>query len=346
MIETLRFLKSLLLLTPVAAACASTASGTDHETHWLSCSTTSDCSAGYACRSGKCEPLALAADAGSNASKPDATNSQSDGAGRTSPSVEAATPSIRNPTGNCVAPDDGGRAGYHDPGSSVWLPDCNNPLNREYWRVFATSESSAYVLPRPDGAPQIMDACLSLAEPMSTLVQKYKLCQPAPDQQTTDIINNMLPADALTITHYMHTELVFESFSEQPFFTPFAIPSDVIDACKLHPDRSSAALKQDCDLEQHYVDTGFEPLPQFMASGPEMAALLNELYGIGHCVAPDAVPRWLCLGCGPTDACSGHEVRCTRTCTTQSDCVGVAAGGNCALTPTGSGFCSPTPGCP
>jgi hypothetical protein len=187
--------------------------------------------------------------------------------------------SVTNPTGSCTAPDDGSRAGYSSTTSDyVWLPDCNAPLQREYWRVFATSETSSALLPRADGALELGAPCSDPAHPLHALVGKYVLCQYA-TSTTIAIVNDILPADALTITHFLHTQLKFKTVSGG--IQPYAIPSDIIDACKLHPEANSPALVEMCQREQARIDSGNDIGFSYEGEGAtELVMRLNELYGI------------------------------------------------------------------
>lgn len=255
----------------------------------------------------------------------------------------SASPGLRvdNPTGSCVAPGSGARRGYATPGSSdVWLPDCQSTLKREYYRVFATSRTSAYVIPRPDGAPELVTVCNTDAHPLRAPVDEYSLCAPATDSATVARINDMLPADALTLTHYMHTMLRFEATEGIPgaYLRPFAIPSDVLDACALHPDALSTELAADCEAERRAVDSGIEG-PTFQVTATELARLLNELYGVAGACAPGELAGRVCTQCGLVGGCGQTEIRCTRACTS-ADCVGASAGSQCMLS-----VCGPVTGC-
>jgi len=184
---------------------------------------------------------------------------------------------LRNPTGSCTAPDDGSRAGYHSPGNSTWLPDCQNVLKREYWRVFAQSATSAYIIPRPDNVTEFVAACADPAHPLYELAQKYLCHSAGPDGVAR--INDMDPADALTIGHYLHTKLEFVSYDTD--IVPFALPSDVIDACELHADTNSAELEAICKRERDRLASGQEIGFDYTGPGAiELAVRLNELYGI------------------------------------------------------------------
>jgi hypothetical protein len=189
----------------------------------------------------------------------------------------ADTSGIENPTGTCQAPDSGARAGYHAPGDSQWLPDCQNPLRREYWRVFALDATTAYTIPRLDGAPQLKPLCTDPQHPLAPLTTRYPLCAPAMSQAEVSRINAMTPADALALTHFLHSQLRFVAGTAS--IAPFPPPTDIIDACKLHP--NDTALTRMCDREADRLRSGVDIA--FTYEGPaavELAARLNELYGV------------------------------------------------------------------
>jgi hypothetical protein len=190
-----------------------------------------------------------------------------------------AAQSIDNPTGACKAPNDGSRAGYHSAGSGIWLLDCNNTLAREYWRVFAQSATSAYVIPRPDGASYLRPVCASPEHELHERVKKYALCEPASSEAEVERVNDIAPADALAITHFLHTALEFVATGSG--IAPFPIPSDILDACDLHPEQNSAELAAICERERKRLETGHDI--GFSYEGPgavELALRLNELYGV------------------------------------------------------------------
>jgi hypothetical protein len=198
--------------------------------------------------------------------------------GSEEPLGASSKPLIENPTGSCVAPDDGSRAGYHTAGGATWLLDCKNPLKREYWRVFAQSSTSAFMIPRPDAAPELQDACSNGQHPLHSIVEKYALCGPA-DAETVKIVNDMLPADALDVAHYLHTRLKFVAMSKG--IAPFAPPTDILDACALRLAENSSELTYICDRERQRLESGQEIAFSYEGPGAvELAARLNELYGI------------------------------------------------------------------
>jgi hypothetical protein len=228
---------------------------------------------------------------------------------------------VVNPTGTCSAPDDGARRGYHAPDpEAVWLPDCQAPLAREYWRVFAVSDTSSYVIPRPDGAPELAEPCADSEHDLHAVVEKYALCEPA-TSATVDIVNDIDPADALALTHYLHIELVFEVVPGG--IAPFPIPSDIIDACNLHPDDNSVPFVELCEREQERLDSGHSI--GFTYEGPGAAELverLNELYEIAALSCSD---RSLEVGKRVTELIDSVD----RACETDEDCALVSSEMSC-----------------
>jgi hypothetical protein len=188
---------------------------------------------------------------------------------------------IANPSGGCSAPDTGSRAGYHSADGSTWLPDCNNPLSREYWRVFAESPDSAYVIPRPDGA--VATICADASHELFELLDGRGLC----GDQGADFVEriNHLPLeDALTLTHHLHSTLKFEALKTDGKTTgiaPYPLPSDIVDACALDFSSNSAELEALCQRERERLESG--QAIGFSYEGPgadELVLKLNELYGI------------------------------------------------------------------
>ena len=89
--------------------------------------------------------------------------------------------SIENPSGDCLSEDNGSRRCYHTPSATDrYLKDCTNGLQREYWRVFAQNEESAYIIPRPDGMGLFYDLCED--ETVGELFETYALCEELQEQ--------------------------------------------------------------------------------------------------------------------------------------------------------------------
>jgi hypothetical protein len=194
-------------------------------------------------------------------------------------SPQQASP-IVNPSGNCQASGDGSRAGYHSAAGSTWLPDCENPLRREYWRVFAQTKDSAYVIPRPDGAPELAPACNAPDHELGQIVQRQALCHSAESSEQVERVNDIPPADALALTRFLHGKLRFTAGGGIGV-TPHPLPTDILDACALHPAAASADLRSICDRERERLESGHDIGFSYVGPGAiELAALLNELYGV------------------------------------------------------------------
>lgn len=188
---------------------------------------------------------------------------------------------VPNPSGSCKAPNDGGRAGYHSALGTQWLPNCQNPLRKEYWRVFATSRTSAATIPRLDGNPGLKPACADPQHELATLVQRYALCSSAATSQAIARVNDMSPADALELTRFLHHRLRFVVVSEGIGVFPWPVPTDIIDACGLHPQMNSSDLTAICKRESARLRSGREIGFSYQGPGAvELVTRLNELYGI------------------------------------------------------------------
>jgi hypothetical protein len=192
-------------------------------------------------------------------------------------------PVVANPAGDCPAPDNGATAS-HAPGSARWLPDCKKPLRREYFRVFAKSESSAFMVPRPDHSTIARALCSSEAAGSSlrALLERYTLCAETPD---VNRINTMLPADALAIAHALHEHLRFEANGGD--VRPYPYSEDVLAVCELKPELAKGVLSDICDWEREHdrKRKAGVPIPAIgrvppASEGPPLAAAMNELYGI------------------------------------------------------------------
>ena len=131
----------------------------------------------------------------------------------------------------CPNQIDGSRIGYHF-SKDIWVIDCDNPLNREYWRVFER-DGRAYIIPRPDFISSFMYACENFEPKISELVSKYGLCGEPLDKPKVDRINSMPIVDALLLTHYLHSKLKFKVSNGRVF--PFAMPADILAACQIKP---------------------------------------------------------------------------------------------------------------
>jgi hypothetical protein len=210
--------------------------------------------------------------------------------------VIATTPSVaQNPSGDCGVRTDGSRLPYHYARDAVWLPDCRNPLRREYWRAFMrpVDLSSVSVIPRPDGASGLGAICSDPTHELRPLVDKYPLCRPAASAEEVRIVNAMVPADALQITHFLHRQLKFTAvhrtipapdgrMARWSAVSPYPIPSDIADACALKKSTGSATFHEKCRSIIDNLKTGlWRSEPVWIGDeAEELASRLNEIYGV------------------------------------------------------------------
>jgi hypothetical protein len=99
--------------------------------------------------------------------------------------------------------------------------------------------------------------------------------------QQVNLVNDMLPADALLLTRFMHQRLRFAIGPASNGITPSPIPTDIMDACGLHPQMNSADLTAICERERGRLRSGYDIGFSYQGPGAvELVARLNELYGI------------------------------------------------------------------
>lgn len=192
-----------------------------------------------------------------------------------------------NPTGTCQPKDNaknnGARPKYHSPGAGdTYLPDCNAPLNREYWRVFAKSGGSAYVIPRMDafGVAAKYGMCTGDNE-LSSFFKKYGLCKESLDSADVEVLNNMQPFEALSMTHALHKHLCFQAQAtgDSGSITPWAADDDIVDVCNTAIDAAAASY---CDeIKKSFECTGSCAEIAIMPSAEAVRVIapgLNKLY--------------------------------------------------------------------
>lgn len=240
---------------------------------------------------------------------------------------------VENPSGDCETPDNGDRAGYHASAGTVWVPDCQNPLAREYWRVFAVDSEHAAMIPRPDGAEGLAPACADAGHPLHAIVERYGLCHAAASSAEVELVNAMAIGDALQVARELQRQL---RFTHRGDLAPFAPPTDILDACALRP-QESAALREMCEREQKRLESGNDIGFDYAGiGGVELAQRLNEIYGIPASGALDCVQYadGVCDAAAQCSSWSIERVACGATCDdpgseTRSYCV---RGGTTAVT--------------
>jgi hypothetical protein len=213
-----------------------------------------------------------------------------------------------NPTGTCAATDNGARlSGPLDDPDDVWIPDCNNVLEREYWRVFVRESGSAYIVPSPEGPPQYYgSACGDPQHPLFEIVGRYSFCD-LTNPDAAPLIASMDLHDALAVAHYFHEQLEF-SFARG--FSPQAFMEDVVAACELRSPEDSPEYATLCDRERARFESGSGTTADATyegQGGADLAYHLNELYGIDAARQTLAIDPELCGLPSDETACSTSE---------------------------------------
>ncbi|HEX2730259.1 MAG TPA: hypothetical protein VHM70_01590, partial [Polyangiaceae bacterium] len=240
------------------------------------------------------------------------------------PSGGPSRPNVANPSGDCVPADDGGRAGDHAPDpSDKYLPDCQLDLAREYYRVFEKVDGTAYMIPRPDGNPELLEPCADPSNPLHDLTQRYPICESATSSEATNAINRMTPTDALELARFLHDRLVF--YVNDAGVVPYPFAADVLAACEANEDLRTNTLKERCAFEVEAAKSGVRDDRAWTHTGVAGAALadaLNELYGIE--------PSGLC---NRLSASANREisraVADVNHCTADDDCASFGATTSC-----------------
>jgi len=189
---------------------------------------------------------------------------------------------VSNPTGTCKTNGNGARPGYSPGTDATYLPDCSAPLSHEYWRVFAVSNSSAFVIPRIDdfGVAIKYGMCDGENE-MASLLKKYSMCKEVLNSDDVKLINNMKPADALSITHALHEQLCFKA--QGTSIIPWGPDDDIHEVCGKTTDAGAASY---CSQIKKRIECLASGGPcNAMAIAPSESAVkiivpgLNKLYG-------------------------------------------------------------------
>ena len=195
-----------------------------------------------------------------------------------------------NSTGDCAVSGSGDIDCYSVAGPDArWIPDCNHPRQRYYWRTFAEpvgdgtrNSPTASMMPRPDGMGLVFGICDGEDPVLASLFDQNHLCKEILGSAEVDALNAMPLADALTISHALHQRLVFSPYAHPQGgwdITPFALPEDLRDACPAtgNPsiiDRCNSYLDVVCGNTSIGVHLGLSE-----AEANELASALNQLYG-------------------------------------------------------------------
>lgn len=197
--------------------------------------------------------------------------------------VACAPHHLDKPSGDCTGEGDGSRVCEHTPlPGDQYLPDCQNPLPHEHWRVCAQSAESAYLYPRPDGSTALAELCADPESGLAGLLDPYTLCAASPDIER---LNTMDPADALTLARALHERLLFRVVEGGDVVTvdPWPHHDDLAAVCAAVPSPAMAGWCAWVDQREDggvCNDLGFLPTTEQATAAAEA---LNAYYGV---VAP------------------------------------------------------------
>ncbi|MEM9691865.1 MAG: hypothetical protein AAGA56_04935 [Myxococcota bacterium] len=213
-------------------------------------------------------------------------NSDPDGSSPAPGDAGVSPAPTNNPTGTCIAPDDGAIDCYSVPGADdEWMLDCQSPVNEVYWHVYARTDSTgmpvAYMLPRPDATGITFGICDGPDPALDSLFRRNQLCEPGLDSAGVNQVNNMTLDDALAISNALHARLRFTPDNESTTgIAPWVLPQDLRRAC---PNTNDPTLISKCT---GYLDAVCGPtsvgvnLNPSPAEAVALADALNALYGI------------------------------------------------------------------
>jgi hypothetical protein len=109
------------------------------------------------------------------------------------------------------------------------------------------------MIPRPDGAFLRYGLCDGAESDAQELARRYPLCDETLDAAAVERINAVELGDALRIARILHERLVFTILDGE--LTPFAPPTDILDACALAP-QPSPELGAICQREADRLQSG------------------------------------------------------------------------------------------
>lgn len=165
---------------------------------------------------------------------------------------------------------------------SAYVPNGAVTLPREYWVVIRSASGSASMFPRPDGRPELAQAC-ARGDAFAAELRDHALCAAA--ASSTDVARvNALPMDlAMRVSTRLHQTLRFRREGDR--VEPYAYNTDVVAVCERDAAARSGFLKVRCDRELRARDSG-ERTAEFLvwteAELTELPARLNALYGIAE----------------------------------------------------------------
>ena len=191
---------------------------------------------------------------------------------------------LENPSGDCVASDDGTRPCYdgHD-GSLTYMPLCDNPRERELWRIFSEPDGTSYMLPRPDATGLDFGICDGDDAELAALFESKALCKATLSSADIELVNSLTLDEAMEISRALHKRLTFTADHPEWSLFPWTPEIDIADACDLYPD-AFEGFESECNtIRDQFVNNSDCALVSIEYSDEAYAAFavgLNLLYDV------------------------------------------------------------------
>lgn len=235
------------------------------------------------------------------------------------------TLAVDNPSGDC------GMHYFASHGTNYpWLPDCNLPLKRHYYRLLLNPDGSVNIHP---GLPWdlIAAACDDATSPIHSEALHTGSCNDGSE-------GSLSVVEAMNLVHYLNQQLRFSPDAANQV-TPQLIYEDItkdgVDLCLSYAEARSGSLGPICQTLLAWHDTTPPTLTLSQAQATELAQYLNQLYGVDGAepvstscssdsgkLRSNQLPECPCDGGGtPKNACSQLGLRCTYFQCTTCSCV-------------------------
>jgi hypothetical protein len=162
------------------------------------------------------------------------------------------------------------------------------PTKRSYWLIYPNAEAPGtyYMMPRPDGAEEIVKACSDAASPDAPFFRQASLCESAGSSAAVQKVNRMQLADAERVSTFLHARLKFRAIEVSSVgapgysLSPYWQERDLLPLCG-KPGFDKGSLKSECDRAKatNKIDVAYIYTKQ---EAELFAKSLNELYGIAQ----------------------------------------------------------------
>jgi hypothetical protein len=231
---------------------------------------------------------------------------------------------VDNPSGDC------GMHYFTSHGTEyAWLPDCQLPIKRHYYRLLLGVDGSTGIYPSLPWA-DFEAACVDPASPLHTAALHTASCNDGSEW-------SLSVAEGMTLVHYLNQQLRFSVDANNQVRPDLIYDDDTkdgVDLCLTNAEARNGKLASTCQTLLAWHDVTPPTLTLTQEQATQLAQHLNGLYGVDGALLVNETctsgspalkayhlpecPK--CMGGGsPTNACSQLGLRCTYnpcdTCT-------------------------------